>query len=448
MYEPECNVRVRFLAPFLLMPWVLGGCFQTACPETKTRLINRFDPASASFDPNLLSPAPLGEEGNIQAIIDSNPNRCVDLSEEFRTSAIDGVNDSKPCNPSLAGNDCADDEICARATASTDALDVFECRKSCTDDASCDAFGPGTACFRFDDNEDGSTADDDLRCDNPNLGFCQGILREVIGDVGSRCVACDETALLTCECRSGASSFSCLAGLFSREQFITAQAEDICLRAFPDDNQVADRAECVADFTEANAREERLSCLGVNLNIARLEDGQTPDCERTNFILESGVLCGSDQECIGGRCVFLRTEAFDAQGNPLDPEASKECSSDCSTLDKTTGVRVPNPELCQLGFFCSDNLRNLDGSAVDPSCVSIESEDVIGFIGNLDVSCDIADPNSCGPATCTQVQVDQAGTEESRCTFQCTLDEQCGVGNSCRTSSLNPAVSFCSPLAP
>ena len=427
-------MRVRFLAPLLLLSLAAQGCFQTECTDTKTRLLNRFDPASPTFDPELLSPAPLGQEGNIQAILETNPSRCVDLSEPFRRSAIDGVAGDACVNLGVA---CGATDTCRRTTESTTTTDVLACRQNCVDaeDTTCPV---GTACIQADDDQDGDITNDAFRCDNPNLGLCQGLLRE-LGD--ARCVACDEVELLTCECRTGASGFACLAGIIDREELIRAEAATICGRSFPEEGQADELQECIDDISEPNSREERLTCTGILNNISVLEDGVTTDCSRNAFLSESGQLCGNGQECIGGRCEFLSTDEFNGT-TPLDPVQTRVCSSDCGDdLDDNDATpRTPNPARCQLGFFCSDNVRNLDGSLQEPGCLPFDNVNT-GFSPNFDQACDIADPNACLTGAC---KILDDGSDLARCTILCTADEQCGNGSACIDTDPPSDLKFCS----
>jgi hypothetical protein len=429
----EYIVRVRFLAPLFLLSLAAQGCFQTNCPETKTRLLNRFDPASPTFDPDLLSPAPLGQEGNIQAILETNPSRCVDLSDPFRLSAIEGVSGDACVN---IGAPCEAADTCRRTTESTATIDVLECRQNCVDadDTTCPV---GTACIQADDDQDGDITNDDFRCDNPNLGLCQGILRELGQE---RCVACDELELFTCECRTGASGFACLAGIVDREQIVKVEALNICGRSFPDEGQAEDLQACIDDITEPNSREERLACTGINDNISVLGDGVTTDCSRNAFLLESGQLCGNGQECLGGRCDFLSTNEFDGT-TPLDPIETKVCSSDCGDdLDDNDATpKTANPARCELGFFCSDNIRNLDGSLQEPGCMPVENINT-GFSADFDSPCDIADPNSCQTGSC---KILANANNIANCTIPCTEDEQCGNGSTCIDTNPASAFKFC-----
>lgn len=415
------------LAPFLCA-LLLGGCFQSECPDVKGRMLDRFNPASPTFDAELLSPGSQNDEG-IQARLDGDPARCVDLSDEFRQSAIDGV-EGEICGAGEIGTPCSGGGVCHRATESTLLAEVFECRQACSgvDDESCPV---GTACINLDDDDDGSL--DGFRCDNPNLGACQAILRELSE---ARCVECDEMELLICECRSGPSLFQCLSAFVTLDDARIVIANEVCAEE-TGATQGEDFNDCVVDFSEANTREERRACIGVQLNIARNDD-DTPDCDRYGFQQDNGLVCGDELECIGGRCVFIESREFDDQGQPLDPVGTRVCSSDCARLDDPTGTQ-PDLGRCVAGEFCSDNLTDLDGNVVAPACVSLGDPN-LAFSDDFSTLCDLADPNSCGPGVCAIIPIPGQG-DQPRCTWKC--DEasaaNCGFGNVCTPDG------FCAP---
>lgn len=430
------------LAPVFLASCFLTACFQTDCPETKSRLLERFTQGSANFDPDLLSPAPLGAEpGDAQAILDADPSRCVDLSAEFVQSAIQGVA-GQVCNEAELGTLCGNNfDVCRRSTASIAGRDIFQCRRSCTSDDECSGI-PGTRCIAFDDNNNGVIdANEGGRCDNPNLGVCQAILRELGRE---RCVQCDEMELLICECRSGASLFRCLAGFVGQELARQDVAQETCEEVSEGDPEKFGR--CFEDLSEANSREERLACAGVKANIAVLEDGLTPDCSRYAFVQNNGALCGSADECIGGRCVVVEGTEFDAQGNPLDVAEKQSCASDCGVDTNGDGVLEAALDRCAPGVaFCSDNLRDRQGNPVDPACININDPNLPFDAENFTTACDPADPNACGPGVCAPIPIPGQGVQ-NRCTFRCNPENE---GENARCGANNRAVcdssGFCAP---
>lgn len=426
------------LARALLLPFLAAGCFQSECPETKGRLLDRFNPASPTFDVGLLSPAPQGAAaGDFQAILDAAPSRCLDLSDEFRASAINGV-DGLACSGDQLGEALSDGSICHRATESTIEDPLFVGRIPCADalDETCPA---GTACINISDDEDPSL--DGFRCDNPNQSVCQQVLRELSG---ARCVECDEMELLICECREGASLFKCLSAFVSQSELRVQLAEETCLEATggPEVNANA-FDDCVDDFAEANTRDERNACFGVNNNIPRLNDGASPDCSRYAFLQENGENCGADLECTGNRCAFTNTEEFSSEGDPLDPIDTKVCTSDCAS-DGAGGL-FPDLGRCTLGFFCSDNIAQRDGSPDAFGCISLDDPS-IPFADDFSTVCDPTDATSCGLGRCELIPVDETGNLQPRCTFTCTAESEdlCGAQNQCVIAP-GADFGFCAP---